>query len=453
MDQQKAMAERVYDFFASVRLSLFLFGALAATSIFGTLIPQDATFEQRLRQYGPKLNSLIELLDLVDMYHSWWFRLLLVLLTINLIVCSLRRLPKTLKLLQAGKKVLSPVRLEKMHSHARVKLSLPLSEARSQVATYLGRKFSACFWQEQDGTWLAVAEKGRLGRFGVYFVHLSVLTVFVGALIGSVFGFRGFVTIPEKEAVEQVILRGTGVLMPLDFEIRCDKFNVDFYETGAPKEFRSDVSILEGGRVVRQAAIRVNEPFTYKGITFFQSTYGSEPSGIVLRLRDLKTGESRRLEVPFRQAVGVPGTKDRLVVMDYAENISNFGPAFFVAMARENQEPASAWIIAKQVDFHGNRIDDLGIAVESYKDSFYTGLQVKKDPGVWVIYFGFTLMLLSMIVTLYTSHRRVWLALMPESDGTLVLLGGNASKHLLTFGREFDQLTKEISALDPDRRL
>ncbi|MFP3869776.1 MAG: cytochrome c biogenesis protein ResB [Syntrophobacteria bacterium] len=448
MERTRAFATRIYDFLASVRLSLFLFGALAVTSIFGTIIPQDATFEQRLNQYGPRLNRLIELLDLGDMYHSWWFQLLLTLLAANLIICSVRRLPKTLKSLKAGRNLMGPARLQKMHSKAEIHLSLPPSEIQTKLASILDRRFSSCLWREQQGNWQAVAQKGRVGRLGVYFVHLSVLIILVGALIGSLFGFRGFVTIAENEAVEQINLRGKRAAVSLDFQVRCDKFSVDFYETGAPREFRSEISILEKGKVIMQAPVRVNHPVTYRGITFYQSTYGIEPSAITIRFKDLKSGGSQRLEVPFRQTVTIPGTRDRMVVMDFAENVGNFGPAFFVGLAPENEKPASAWIIANQPDFHGNRIGDFGISVLDYLKHYYTGLQVKKDPGVWVIYLGFCLILVSLIVALYISHRRVWLVLRPGSSGSRVLLAGNASKHPLAFQRELEQLIQEISALN-----
>jgi cytochrome c biogenesis protein len=288
-----------------------------------------------------------------------------------------------------------------------------------------------------------------MGRLGVYFVHLSVLLVLAGALIGSIFGFKGFVTIWEEETEGSVQLR-KGASLPLGFEIRCDKFTVDFYETGAPKEFRSEVSVLEGGDVVGQTAIRVNHPFSHKGITFYQSTYGSEPSGIVLLLKDLKTSESKKLQVPFRQTVTIPETSDRIVIMDFSQNVGNFGPGFFVGLARGNMEPAGAWIVAKNSEFHGNRIGDLGLTVLEYQNRFYTGLQVKKDPGVWIIYVGFCLMLISMIIALYISHRRVWLVLIPQAAGTRVLVAGNTSKHQLAFKREFQRLIQEISALKRD---
>jgi cytochrome c biogenesis protein len=381
------------------------------------------------------------------MYHSWWFRLLLGLLSINLIVCSLRRLPQTLALLRAGNHTMDPGRLEKMRLHKRVQLPLPVPESQKVIAAHLSRRYSLCRWLEWENGWQAMAEKGRSSRLAVYFVHLGVLLIFGGALMGSMVGFRGFVTIPEQGTVDRIVIGSKHQVLPLGFAVRCDKFAVDFYETGAPKEFRSDVSILEQGNVVEQATIRVNEPFTFKGITFYQATYGSEPSAIVLKIKDLTTGATKGFEAPFRETLTIPGTKDRLVVMDYAENVRNHGPAFLIAVARENQQPASAWILAKQPEFHGNRISDLALSVESFQNSFYTGLQVKNDPGVWIIYLGFTLMLLSMLFTLYGSHRRLWLLLSPGASGTKIMVGGHSSKHQAAFEAEFKKLAREVADL------
>jgi cytochrome c biogenesis protein len=450
MDQKSAIVEQIHQFLASVKLSLFLFGALAATSILGTLIPQESTVEQRLLEYGPKLSALVELLDLANMYHSWWFKVLLGLLSVNLIVCSLRRLPQTLTLLRAGSQTMDSARLEKMRHHARIELPVPVGEGQKLLAALLGRRYS-CQWQERENGWQAVAEKGRFSRLGVYFVHLGVLLILGGAFMGSVFGFRGFVTIPEGGTVDRIFVGAKHRVLPLGFAIRCEKFTVDFYETGAPKEFRSEVSIIEQGDVVQQAAILVNDPLTFKGITLYQATYGSEPSDIILRVKDLTTGARRRLEVPFRETIMIPGTTDRLVVMDYAENVGNHGPALFIAAAREHQQPASAWILVKQPEFHGNRIGDLAITVETLQNSFYTGLQVKKDPGIWVIYLGFSLMLLSMLFALYGSHRRMWFLLDQGSGGTVIMLGGHSSKHQATFEREFSKLTQEITDLSAHR--
>ena len=83
---------KIWDFFSSVKLTIVLLLSLAATSIIGTLIPQNENPAAYLEAFGGYLFRLFDILDLFDMYHSWWFQFLLILLTINIIVCSIDRI-------------------------------------------------------------------------------------------------------------------------------------------------------------------------------------------------------------------------------------------------------------------------------------------------------------------------------------------------------------------------
>jgi len=94
---EKPISSRVLDALASLKLTIFLFFALAATSVFGTVIQQQADPHTYIESYGKALSTVLEVLNLVDMYHSWWFELLLALLLLNTLVCSLRRLPSALR--------------------------------------------------------------------------------------------------------------------------------------------------------------------------------------------------------------------------------------------------------------------------------------------------------------------------------------------------------------------
>ena len=84
------------------------------------------------------------------------------------------------------------------------------------------------------------------------------------------------------------------------------------------------------------------------------------------------------------------------------------GPALGIAFLRKGQEPTGSWIIVDRPDFHGNRIQNYQVKVIKADSGFYTGLQVKFEPGVWVVYFGFTAMLVGIGLCFYTTHRRLY---------------------------------------------
>ncbi len=120
-----------------------------------------------------------------------------------------------------------------------------MDQLQKVCQAFVKRHFRHHHIETTDTGYAIYGEKGRWSRFGVYTVHLSVILLLVGGLIGSIFGFDGWVNIPEGESVSQIRLRSQERVLQLDFEIRCDDFDVSFYETGAPKEFRSSLTILE----------------------------------------------------------------------------------------------------------------------------------------------------------------------------------------------------------------
>ena len=88
----------LWAFFASVQLALFLLFVLAGTSILGTVVPQNKPLAVYAQQYGHNMANLLQLLDIIDMYNSWWFLTLLCLFCLNLIICSLERIPNVIKM-------------------------------------------------------------------------------------------------------------------------------------------------------------------------------------------------------------------------------------------------------------------------------------------------------------------------------------------------------------------
>ena len=113
---------------------------------------------------------------------------------------------------------------------------------------------------------------------------MSILIIFIGAITGSIFGFKGYVNINEGERISAVPVR-QGQNKDLNFGIRCNSFNVDYYETGAPKDYRSDLSVIRDGKEVVRKTIRVNDPLSYEGITFYQSSFGSIPENVTFEIR------------------------------------------------------------------------------------------------------------------------------------------------------------------------
>ena len=133
---------------------------------------------------------------------------------------------------------------------------------------------------------------------------------------------------------------------------------------------------------------------TYEGITFYQASYGTTLKTAEIELTDRDSGKTIAMTMPFQEPVTIPGTSDQLMITEYQENMMQFGQAIEIAYGKAGQQPSAQWILVDR-PFHGNRIENYQVRVVGIDKARYTGLEVKKDPGIWLVWAGFTLMTLS----------------------------------------------------------
>ena len=438
----------VWEVFASVRLALFLLFTLAATSIIGTIIPQNQPPGFYVETYHANLARFMQALHIPDMYNSWWFMALLALFSLNLIICSLERIPNAWRLVTMDNLATEPERLKKMGLKKSVPLSGSLAEGTSRTAAHLASKGWKTTQRAQDGgATLLFAQKGPWTRFGVYIVHTSILIILIGAIIGSprvakdilknpYYAFKGSVNIPESEQTDVIysFLEGVGQL-PLGFTVRCDYFNIEYYANGMPKDYLSKLSVIENGKVVKQQDVEVNEPLIYKGITFYQSSY--QPyKDFILSVKNNKTGLSKTEMAPTATQISWKegGARFGIINMEVqGEAVTRFKIWF----TDDQGEPSKFWLEPGQESIIKRPSGDYTL---SARQLYATGLQVAKDPGVWWVYSGCGLMLLGLLVAFFMSHRKIWALVSEEGGKTVVLFAGNANKNKVGFENTFNEL-------------
>ncbi len=431
----------IWSFFASVKLALFTLFFLSTTSIIGTIIPQKEAPHWYVERYGEKIANLFANLSFTpDMYSSGWFISLLGLLCINLIVCSLERFPGVWQQIKADNLTTPLARLEKMTPQHR----WHRDGQDSDVANLLGTSLRSIGWQtvkrpKEDGV-LLFSQKGAMTRIGVYIVHASILVIFAGATIGSILGFKASIMLPETNSTDVAYTFGTHNPVNLGFEIRCDNFNIEFYDNGMPKSYRSQLSILEDGKVVLKKAIVVNDPLTYKGITFYQSSY--EPfSDFLVTITNKNSGLSETEIIPYQQQQTLQKSGLQVGVIS-ADGRGQSASRVKIWFTDNNGEPSLFWLDnggQTTVERSKNNY------IVSVKQMYATGLQVAKDPGVWLVYIGCGLMLFGLVIAFFTSHQRIWLFIHQESEGKCsLLMAGTANKNKTGFAKTFQHLTESI---------
>jgi len=453
----------IWRFFSSVKLTLVLLIILAIASVLGTLIPQQEGAVQFARGLSPGMFQVFSSLNLFDMYHSSWFRIIIALLALNLIVCSINRLPATLKLFQSPPRADRSKPFENLPPERNFSVKRDMGEVGDLVTDFLKRQYKRVEAKNSPKGNFYYGEKGRYSYFGVYLVHLSVLVILIGGIVGSLFGFEAYVNIAEGDTVDTVALRQKMTPKKLGFSVHCEKFIVEFYENGAPKEYRSDLRFLSGGKVVQQGSLLVNHPITFNGITFYQSSYGTIPGKIHLKISKTEnTLETLSTEVEQGKPFSLPGIKAQFQVIQVDDNLKGMmGPAAMISVRSEQGDEMKFWVF-QHVEMLRKRFPEVMFRapilnpssfkpytffLEKVENKYYTGLQVARDPGVSLVWLGCFVMVGGFFVTFFTSHRRVWVRVSKSKDKTQISVAGNANKNPVGMDRELEQVTSKLQDL------
>jgi cytochrome c biogenesis protein len=445
---------------------------LAGTSIIGTLIEQNRSPADYLQAFGEPLYRLFSMLDLFDMYHSWWFQLLMILLTINIVICSIDRLSSTWKIIFPKNPKFNLERFKGLKNRVEHNDSRSSEQLVETAREVVGKSYRYQRLEQSGNGFVLFAEKWRWTRLGVYVVHSSVIILLIGGLIGSIFGFEGFVNIAEGESTATIRLRSAGESVQLNFEIRCDDFNISFYESGMPKEYRSTLTILEDGQPVLTQDIIVNDPLRYKGINIFQSSYGElpaqersmpKPEEVLLSFTSKETGMIYEKRLRIGESVEIPEGLGRFSLNAYQASYGFMERELGATLTGElTQKDGSKVDIILPLRFpsfdrmgpmfNPQRKDDVFISIADIPSAaadpekrYFTGLQVTMDPGVWVVYTGFSLMIIGCMITFFMSHQRICIAVTSVGDKRHVMVAGRANKNKLGMQRKVEKIAQNMT--------
>jgi len=447
--QSAGFSGALISFFSSVRLTVVLLLTLAATSIIGTVIPQNQNLSLYAMNYGEFLYRLFSVLDFFDMYHSWWFQLLLILLSVNIVVCSIERLSTTWKIIFPGQVKIRPERFRQAVNRMQARLPGKPDEYQNVIQNTLSKYFATGTRYSTDSGFYFGVDKGRWTRLGVYVVHLSVVFLLIGGLIGSIWGFDGYVSIPEGGQAGAIQLSGNSKKHALDFEIRCYKFNIQFYDSGVPSEYRSTLTILKDGRPVLTRDIIVNDPLQYDGINFYQSSYSQVPSNdVVLSFVSRASGMEYREKAVMGKILSLPEGLGSFILKDFGTGFQfrghDIGDAFMGIWTPSSGEPVEIVLPVKFPSFDKMRKGDVTISVAEMQTRYATGLQVTYDPGVWIVYTGFFLMIIGCIITFFMSHQQIYVEAQIEKGQTAIIISGIATKNRLGMENRMKRLMDGI---------
>lgn len=461
-ERENSKGNSLWNFFSSVRLTMGILILLAIASVAGTLIPQQEEAARLAHEMSPALARLFSALQLFDVYHSIWFRIIIAFLAFNLVICSLDRFPVTWK--RFKRQVRADTSIFKHVPPHRV---FPAEGKRKDVVERFAesirhhyRRVSIRSGEQED---FLYAEKGRYSLFGVYLTHLSVLLILMGGIVGSLFGFQAQVNIPEGSTIDTVFLRGSGLPKSLGFSIRCDSFAAEFYENGVPKEYKSELTFLADDRVIQNSRVLVNHPASFRGIMFYQATYGNV-AGDKVKLR-IGKGESAKegslVEAKKGEPFQLPDGDGAAMITEIQPDFMRLGPAAKIQIQPSSGEPVLFWVFfkhdliekmmpgffEKSPRLNSRAFKPYSFRMEDVENKYYTGLQVNRDPGVPLVWIGCIAMICGFFTALFLYHRRIWVRVSENHGKLRVSVTGRSNRNPAGLERELERITEKLRHL------
>ncbi|MHC5614407.1 MAG: cytochrome c biogenesis protein [Nostoc sp.] len=423
----------------NLRLAIALLLLIAIFSSTGTVIEQgqspafyQANYPEHPALFGFLTWKVIQVVGLDHVYRTWWFLALLILFGTSLTACSFTRQLPALKAAQRWKYYEEPRQFQKLA------LSAELDTGSLNSLNQILQKRRYKIFPDQEKENLLYARKGIVGRIGPIIVHIGIVAILLGGIWGAMTGFLAQEMVASGNTFKVTNIVDAGPLaaaqVPKDWSVRVNRFWIDYTASGGINQFYSDLSVLNNqGKEVDHKKIFVNEPLRYHGVTLYQTDWGIAAVRVQfnnspifqLPMAKLNTNGNGRI-----WGTWVP-TKP-----DLSEGVS--------LLAKDLQGMVLIY------DATGKLVDTVragmftevnGVKLKIIEVIGSTGLQIKADPGIPIVYSGFGLLMLGVVMS-YFSHSQIWAL----QKGDRLYVGGKTNRAQVAFEQEILEILDCLSS-------
>ncbi|MBD0388710.1 MAG: cytochrome c biogenesis protein [Nostoc sp. C3-bin3] len=422
----------------NLRLAIALLLLIAIFSSTGTVIEQgqspafyQANYPEHPALFGFLTWKVIQVVGLDHVYRTWWFLALLILFGTSLTACSFTRQLPALKAAQRWKYYEEPRQFQKLA------LSAELDTGSLDSLSQILQKRRYKIFPDPEKENLLYARKGIVGRIGPIIVHIGIVAILIGGIWGAMTGFLAQEMVASGDTFKVTNIVDAGPIaakISKDWSVRVNRFWIDYTPSGGIDQFYSDLSVLnKQGEEVDHKKIFVNEPLRYHGITFYQTDWGI--AGVRVQFNN-----SPIFQLPMAQlntngqgriwGTWVPTKPDlsegvSLLAKDLQGMVLIYDPAGkLVDTVRAGMSTQVNGVKLKILDVIGS-----------------TGLQIKADPGIPIVYSGFGLLMLGVVMS-YFSHSQIWAL----QKGDRLYVGGKTNRAQVAFEQEVLEILDRLSS-------
>jgi cytochrome c biogenesis protein len=418
---------------ANLKLAIGLLFAIGLIIAIGTIIEQDQALTFYKENY-PEVNKmfgflswkLIVFLNLNKIYTSWWFLTILFLFGSSLLACTFSTQLPSLKTFKLWKFITDPFQYKKLSINDGVKL-----EFFNSIVYHCNNDRYHFFRQQKKG----YCYSGLLGRIAPIVVHGSIILLLFGSSVGMSQGYNAQEIIPVGELfhIQNLTKFGNGSYVPQDISCRVNNFWITFTKEFKTDQFYSDLSLInESGKEIKRKVVFVNEPLIFDDLVVYQTDW--DIVGLKLQLPNEKV-----FQVPLKR-ISKSGTRFWFGTLNLTNEPSGVQTVVINDLKGKIFLYNSKGILSQEVtigDFI-KTVDGFDLQFAGFIAS--TGLQIKSDPGIAIIYFSFFFLMLAIYVSFFT-YSQLWLVEKKDQ----ILLGGGSNRAVLFFQGEFRKIVKQSS--------
>lgn len=437
--------------FSSVRLAVTLFIFLAITTLVGTVLPEEPLVgsTELIKRYGVEKYKLLRSLGLTDVFHSWWYLALLTTLGINLTIASFRKVFPKWYLAFSWPCDLNEEDIRKLPTHTEIDLVNSERDLKMFAEILKKKKYRAKL--NSDGL---LAVRGGWHKLGASVTHIGIMILLIGCAISIFTGFNGLAQVSETEGFYLADLGQTTnqiksiessnwiapiSKMPIWFGkvppylIKVNKTWKESYNTGQPKQWFSDLSVLDQSKKeLARKVIYVNNPLEFMGLDVYQSNWGRFINvGFNNKLVTLPLENFRNEEVVF-----LPLSDDVGLKLKVAQNLTSDMLELY-SVSRENmrQKHIGSVKVNQKLQLGPININYLGTQT-------LTGLQFKSNPG-WFLICPALFFIVAGVFIAFGTRRQIWALV--NSSNNKIIIGGDSDRHRGKFYEEFEKLILDFS--------
>ncbi len=433
-DLIKGYFRRFLSTIADLRLAIILLLIIALFSISGTVIEQNQPINYYQENYpeNPALFGFLTWQVLLNIglnhvYTTWWYLAILFLFGSSLIACTFKRQLPALKAAKIWQFYDQPRQFNKLAFSAEVS-----TESLTKIESILNSQGYKVYTNDN----CIYAQKGLAGRIGPIIVHIGMIIVLLGAIWGAFSGFFAQEMIPSGDTftIQNYLEAGklTNLEKPQSFQVKVNDFWIDYSPEGKVDQFYSDLSVInKQGEEIKRKTIFVNEPLRYQGITFYQTSWNI--SAVKVQLNNSPIFQLPMAELTLENQGRIWGTWIP-TKPDLSEGVSLVTKDLQGTMFLYNMKGELINAIRPNMLVEVN-----GINLKVVKLIGATGLQIKSDPGVPIVYLGFALLMIGVVMS-YISFSQVW-ALQEENS---FFIGGKTNRAQVAFEKEMYSILEKI---------